>query len=910
MLLSSSLAIGCAVPPQLAFASEVPMQEETAAPAQATSEMQPSAQASADVPVANPDAVAPQAETTSQDAVAPQATASTVEDVVANMTLDEKISQMIMVAFRTWNGKNVTDLSVDEVAELRAALQKHQYGGAILFGSNVATTLQSGRLVQAIQQNNATAEGFSKHIPYLMGVDEEGGVVMRFGSGTRMTGSMAIGATGAKGEANAKLTGSILGSECAALGFNVDFAPTVDVNSNPANPVIGTRSFGDDPAKVSTLGNAFVAGLAEQKVISTIKHFPGHGDTATDSHSQLDSVDKTIEELRACELVPFKSAIENGADLIMTAHITLPKYDDLQTFWDGRKGYYPATMSKKILTDLLRGELGYTGVVITDALEMGAIGKTKVAPGEPGSVEFAAYVSEECVNAGVDILLIPTDLKDADSVTFYNEYIGLLEREVRNGNIPEARINESVTRILKLKQKYGIFEPAVDAPTFEFDADKAEATVGSADHHAEEMRIAREAITLLKNDNYTLPVSGHDNNFVVVTRDKADNATVVAALEELKAEGVLDENTYVNNLSAETTSGSADATCKVTIDCYRESEKDPADPSKVIYKVHITDELKAAIAKADTVVGVSVNWGLSALQPTDVQYQGLSTLLEETHDAGGRFVLLSGNLPYDAARYQNADAIMLGYMSTGFGTDPTERDAEGHSLAYNANMRAAIESMFDHMPPVGTLPVSIPPVKEDGDKIVFDTENTLYERGYGLRYEYAFLQGAGQEHVYGSGERLNFKNNARYDKLTGVSVDGKNLDASAYDTAKGSTIVGLNAAYLDTLGNGDHTLVAKYEYGAEGGATEVTTTFKTSGAPKSNDDDGNGDNNGSGNGSNNGSDESGTSEGNTKGTTGSSTTTTTKTSTPSTADATPATAGLVALVLAIAAFVTSKVLKR
>lgn len=893
MLLSASLAVGCAVPSQLAFASEVPMQEETATPAQAANEMLPSDQMSTDVSGGMSDAIAPQAETASQDAVASQATASTVEEVVANMTLDEKISQMIMVAFRTWNEKSVTDLSAAEVADLRAALQKHQYGGAILFGSNVATTLQSGRLVQAIQQNNATAEGFSKHIPYLMGVDEEGGVVMRFGSGTRMTGSMAIGATGAKGEANAKLTGSILGSECAALGFNVDFAPTVDVNSNPANPVIGTRSFGDDPAKVSTLGNAFVAGLAEQKVISTIKHFPGHGDTATDSHSQLDSVNKTIEELRACELVPFKSAIENGADLIMTAHITLPKYDDLHTFWDGSKGYYPATMSKKILTDLLRGELGYTGVVITDALEMGAIGKTKVAPGEPGSVEFAAYVSEECVNAGVDILLIPTDLKDADSVTFYDEYIGLLEREVRNGNIPEARINESVTRILKLKQKYGIFDPAVDAPTFEFDADKAEATVGSETHHAEEMRIAREAITLLKNDNYTLPVSGHDNNFVVVTRDKADNATVVAALEELKTEGVLDENTYVNNLSAGTTSGSEDATCKVTIDYYR----DMSDSKNI--KVHITDELKAAIAKADTVVGVSVNWGLSALQPTDVQYQGLSTLLEETHGAGGRFVLLSGNLPYDSARYQNADAIMLGYMSTGLGTDPTERDVEGHSLAYNANMRAAIEAMFDHMPPVGTLPVSIPPVKEDGDKIVFDTENTLYERGYGLRYEYAFLQGAGQEHTYGSGAGLDFKNNARYDKLTGVTVDGKDLDASSYDTAKGSTIVGLNAAYLDTLDNGDHSLVAKYEYGADGGATAVATTFKTSGAPKSN-----GGNNDGGNGS----EESGTSEESAKGTTN--TATTTKTSTPSTADATPVAAGLVTLVLAIAAFVTSKFLRQ
>ena len=164
-----------------------------------------------------------------------------VKDMVAKMSPDEKISQMIIPAIRTWDGENVTDL--DEFPELKEALRAHQYGGVILFGSNIDGTEKTAKLVYGLQANNSENADVSVNIPYFMSVDEEGGSVIRITSGTRMTGNMAIGATGGNAEKNAEITGEIIGEELSALGFNADFAPVIDVNSNPANPVIGTHHF-------------------------------------------------------------------------------------------------------------------------------------------------------------------------------------------------------------------------------------------------------------------------------------------------------------------------------------------------------------------------------------------------------------------------------------------------------------------------------------------------------------------------------------------------------------------------------------------------------------------------------------------------------------------------------------------
>ena len=405
---------------------------------------------------------------TSMDTDVSEKIAGSAEEILSSMTLDEKISQMIIPAIRTWDEENVTVLS--DYPDLEEALRAHQYGGIILFGQNITGPGQVTALVQDLQANNLENTDVSIHIPYFMAADEEGGIVVRLSGGTRMTGNMAIGATGEEALSNAEKTGQVLGEEMAAAGFNVDFAPDIDVNNNAANPVIGTRSFSDDPDTVAALGKAWVSGLSGSNVIATFKHFPGHGDTATDSHIGTPSVEKTYDEIKEVELVPFAAAIEDGAEMIMTAHITYPLIDEEVTFGDGgTKGFYPATMSKKMITDILRGDLGYEGVVVTDALEMDAIRTAGLVPGEEDSTEYRANVAQKVIEAGIDLLLIPCDINCAEAVAFYDEYIDALMAMVEDGTIPEERIDESVTRILKLKEKHGI----LDAEQYSADQEEA-----------------------------------------------------------------------------------------------------------------------------------------------------------------------------------------------------------------------------------------------------------------------------------------------------------------------------------------------------------------------------------------------------------------------------------------------------
>ena len=648
-----------------------------------------------------------------------------VEEMLSSMTLDEKISQMIIPAIRTWDEVNVTDLSA--CPELKEALRAHQYGGIILFGQNVTGPEQVATLVQELQTNNLENTEASVHIPYFMAADEEGGIVVRLTGGTRMTGNMAIGATGEEALANAEKTGRVLGEEMAAAGFNVDFAPDIDVNNNAANPVIGTRSFSDDPDIVAVLGTAWIKGLSETGVIGTFKHFPGHGDTAVDSHIGTPSVEKTYDQIRETELVPFAAAIEDGAEMIMTAHITYPQIDDEVVFGDGEtKGFYPATMSKKIIAGILRGELGYEGVVVTDALEMDAIRTAGLVPGAEDSVEYRANVAQKVIGAGIDLLLLPCDLNSKEAGSFYDEYIKALTTMVEDGTISPARIDESVTRILKLKEKYGILDLE------RYTADQAEKAghageiIGSNAHHEVEMEIAKQAITLLKNERETLPLTTDDKRIVFLGRQAEDAYTISYALDQLKALGILEENVRIENLVSEKSVGDEDAAAKITIDYY-------FNPSGEDNKLHYTEKLQKAIREADVVVGFTKTYNLAALEESSEQYQGIARAIEDIHKAGGRFVLLSDNLPYDAARYQDADAILLAYMGAGLDMDPTQKHEEsGNMGSYNANVVAAIHMMFGYGTPTGILPVQIPEIEIREDGSLAYSDKILYERGFGL----------------------------------------------------------------------------------------------------------------------------------------------------------------------------------
>ena len=653
--------------------------------------------------------------------------AVSAEEILSSMTLDDKISQMIIPAVRAWDQVNLTDLSA--APELAEALRKHQYGGIILFGSNVTGPGQVTALVQDLQQNNLDNTDVSVHIPYFMCADEEGGIVVRITGGTRMTGNMAIGATGKNALVNAKKTGQVIGEEMAAAGLNVDFAPDIDVNNNAANPVIGTRSFSDDPDEVAVLGTAWVEGLTESGVIATYKHFPGHGDTAVDSHIGTPSVEKTYDEIKAVELVPFAAAIENGADMIMTAHITYPKIDDEVTFGDGKtKGFYPATMSKKLITDILRGDMGYEGVVVTDALEMDAIRKAGLVEGEEDSVEYGANIARKVIEAGIDLLLIPTDINCAEAVTYYDEYIDALKGMVEDGTISEERIDESVLRILDLKEKYGI----LDTEQYYFDQDElvknALEVIGSDAHHKVEMEIAKQAITLLKNEDETLPFTEDTESIVFLGRQAEDAYTISYAINQLKELGLIDEDVQIVDLAMGKQSGPEDAEKTITIDYYYDSSAEEN-------KLHYTEELQDAISKADAVIGFTKTFGLSGLDEGSELYQGIARAIEDTHKAGGRFVLLSDNLPYDAARFQDADAIVLAYMGSGLDMNPTERHQEsGNMGSYNANVVAALLMMFGDGTPEGTLPVEIPEIVVNEDGSIHYSDDILEERGFGLEF--------------------------------------------------------------------------------------------------------------------------------------------------------------------------------
>ena len=645
---------------------------------------------------------------------------SRVAAIVAGMSMDEKVSQLIVPAIRKWDDEKVQDL--DKFPETAKALRNHQYGGVILYGDNIDSSEQTAKLVYDLQKNNSQTDA-SVHIPYLMPIDEEGGAVLRFSMGTRMNGSMAIGATGKNAKKNAYATGKVLGEEIAALGFNADFAPDIDVNNNPSNPVIGVRSFSDDPELVSGLGISYSDGLNDSGVISTYKHYPGHGDTGTDTHTSLTSVDKTLDELKKNEFIPFEKAVDAGADMIMTAHIMFPKVDDTHTYADGTTGCYPATMSHKMITEILRDEMGFQGVVVTDALEMAGIADANFVEGEKGSVECKANIAKEILNAGVDILLLPLDITNDDAVKDYDDYITAIITKVEAGEIPVERIDESVTRVLSMKEKYGIldYDPNIDLDTI---ISNAKAVVGSDAHHAEEMKIAKEAVTLVKNKNKALPIK--NGNIVFATRDKSgrycDLPAVKYVISELKSKGLIADDVYVNDLINGEKTGDPGSALRITIGYYYNNEN--------------YQELENAVSQADTVIIAHMMTGKAGeaqLYAGNEGYIRTSALLEAASKANARKILLSRHLPYDIARYTDADAVVLSYLSTGTDTDPTARNTQTNNIsAYNANIIAAIEPMFGYGDYTGTLPVDIPEIEELSDGQIQYLDKILYNRGSGI----------------------------------------------------------------------------------------------------------------------------------------------------------------------------------
>jgi beta-N-acetylhexosaminidase len=392
------------------------------------------------------------------------------------LTLEQAVGQQFLLSFV---GKQ------SPPSEFLEILQRQQLGGVVLFRHKNMGSLAELRALTNAMQRTAARSG---EPPLLIAADQEAGQLMAIGQATPFPGNMALGA--ARSERLAYRVGRAIGRELAALGINVDFAPVCDVNNNPRNPVIGTRSFGEDPKLVARLGSAMIRGLQSCGVAATAKHFPGHGDTSSDSHSGAPILRHDARRIQAVELAPFRAAIRNHVRLMMTAHIVMPALN-------GGSHELPATLSPQILRGLLRKKLGFKGVIVSDALDMHAM--------EQGH----GYVAETmaAAAAGNDLLLFNHDLARVEPA-----YSNLLQG-ARRGLIAQDEIQASARRILALKHWVGRRpQPPLNV-------------IGCDEHLRLAREVARASITLVRDTARQLPLRLSDDKKIAVVIPRPQDLT-------------------------------------------------------------------------------------------------------------------------------------------------------------------------------------------------------------------------------------------------------------------------------------------------------------------------------------------------------------------------------------------------
>ncbi|NKQ18869.1 glycoside hydrolase family 3 protein [Brevibacillus laterosporus] len=389
--------------------------------------------------------------------------------MLANMSVAEKVGQTLMPSYSMYGGKPFHEVT-PEIANM---IKKLHLGGIILFKDSLDETKQIVQLTNALQ---TTQHKFG----LLIGTDQEGGIVSRLKQGTNMPGNMALGAT--RNPNLAYQAGQVMADELLSLGINLDFAPTIDVNNNSKNPVIGVRSYGENPQLVAKMGTSFIAGMQKTGVVASGKHFPGHGNTSVDSHVGLPVISYGKTQLEQVEFIPFRQAIKEGVDSVLVAHIAFPQIESTKVMSNqkGKSIYLPATLSPRLIQGLLRKEFGYDGLVITDAMDMGGI-----------TQHFETVdASIRAMNAGADIILMPPDVEKVS--------LGMQEA-VMAGAIKKERLDEAVRRILSVKIRRGIF-PQEQRPSVPILQQIAEKSITSVAHKQVERAIAEHSITVVKND--------------------------------------------------------------------------------------------------------------------------------------------------------------------------------------------------------------------------------------------------------------------------------------------------------------------------------------------------------------------------------------------------------------------------
>ncbi|MCW2485135.1 glycoside hydrolase family 3 protein [Candidatus Symbiopectobacterium sp. NZEC127] len=588
-----------------------------------------------------------------------------VQQILHAMTLEEKIGQKIMLDFRLWQQQDM----IEPNGVIANLLRVNHIGGVILFANNLKNKAQ----IKTLTTWYASLETFSG-VRMFIGTDNEGGNVFRLPRDqyAPFSGNMALAAavTGGGDTQLAYAQGVHMGHDLRTLNINTNFAPVVDVNSNPLNPVINVRSFSDDVATVTTLAEKVAAGMQQQGVMTAYKHFPGHGDTSTDSHTSLPRVDRSRHDAFAIDIAPFAQAIEHGSapDMIMTAHIQYPALDDSRIkTCNGESILVPATMSREIQSNLLRQQLHYQGVTITDALDMGAIAD-----------HFTQQDALDAVfKAGVDIALMPVSIATPEQGAALSALIARIVENVKQGHYSEAEINESVARILTLKQRYQLLGNA-SAPPLTPPNDDTEAL------------IADRSITAVVNQHATLPLLEKNLRYFILT----------PWMEQ--ADGI-----------------------KMTMAQYGYAHVDAAKESQ------LTDrEIRQRIAQCDVFL-----LGTLSTRFTPVEKDGIATAADTPQNDTARYldwlryagtldktrVHLSLRAPYDIALYANdVEAAVASYAY--FGCD--------NGVWRGKSMISLAKVLTGNASPQGKLPVV---VWEDYDAKT-NTGTVAFPRGFGLSW--------------------------------------------------------------------------------------------------------------------------------------------------------------------------------
>lgn len=409
-----------------------------------------------------------------------------IDQTLAQMTLDEKIGQLFLLAF-----------SGDRLDEARILMEEHMVGAAYISNDNIPDPERAARLTETLQ---GFAHNTRLQIPLLLGVDQEGAWSVMSPFSTTGPGNMALGAT--RKPQHAYEMYHVIGQELRAVGLNTLLAPCADCNSNPRNTIIGMRAFGEFPELVGEMTAAAVRGAQDAGVLATIKHFPGHGDTHLDSHRGLPTVSRNRDELKRIDLYPFQKGIDAGVDIVMTAHILFAGLDP----------EYPATLSTKILQDLLRREMGFQGVILSDSMNMGAMKRHY----DPHKATIQA------IQAGVDLIMLAEEHYDHDEANYLANQRALIQavkHAVEDGELSAARVDDAVQRVLQIKAKYlserGMSKPEPDL-------------VGSAANRAIELNAARAAVAVLSDTHHLLPLAADQPIVLVNTTARENYAALVA----------------------------------------------------------------------------------------------------------------------------------------------------------------------------------------------------------------------------------------------------------------------------------------------------------------------------------------------------------------------------------------------